>query len=78
VNAIAEARGEPARTLAELRDSGAIEYIDFPAQLVGKYQSYTQADMSALRAAGYRESFLTVEQGTSRYVEARFAAGEGK
>jgi ADP-L-glycero-D-manno-heptose 6-epimerase len=78
VNAIAKARGEPRRTLAQLRKSGAIEYIAFPPPLVGKYQSYTQADMTALRAAGYRESFLSVEQGTSRYVEARFAAGEGR
>jgi ADP-L-glycero-D-manno-heptose 6-epimerase len=78
VNAIGKARGETPRTLAQLRKSGAIEYIAFPPQLVGKYQSYTQADVTALRAAGYRESFLSVEQGTSRYVEARFAGGEAR
>ena len=43
-------------------------------QLVGKYQSYTQADMGALRAAGYGEKFLDVEEGVGRYVAARMAA----
>jgi ADP-L-glycero-D-manno-heptose 6-epimerase len=46
-----------------------IEYIPFPDALKGKYQCFTQADLSKLRAAGYQESFLTVEQGVSRYVE---------
>jgi len=41
---------------------------------VGKYQSFTQADMSALRGAGYRAPFLTVEQGVGRYVEQRLEA----
>ena len=53
VNALRSARGEKAMTLDELREAKAIEYIAFPPQLVGKYQSYTQADMGALRAAGY-------------------------
>ena len=47
-----------------------IEYIPFPGDLKGKYQSYTQADIGALRAAGYRSPFLTVEQGVARYIEA--------
>ena len=45
-----------------------IRYIPFPEQLKGKYQSYTQADIRALRAAGYAEPFLNVEQGVARYV----------
>ena len=48
---------------------GILEYIDFPDALKGKYQSFTQADISKLRAAGYSEPMLTVEQGTSRYVD---------
>jgi len=39
-----------------------------PPELEGKYQSYTQADISALRSAGYAEPFLTVEEGVTRYV----------
>jgi ADP-L-glycero-D-manno-heptose 6-epimerase len=71
VNAVRRARGEAPLTLAQLRESGVIEYIAFPPQLVGKYQSFTQADVSALRAAGYRDPFLTVEEGVGRYVAGR-------
>jgi ADP-L-glycero-D-manno-heptose 6-epimerase len=77
VNAVRAARGEAPLGLEQLRGAGAIEYIPFPPQLVGKYQSFTQADLTALRAAGYAEPFLSVEQGVARYVEARIAAGEG-
>jgi ADP-L-glycero-D-manno-heptose 6-epimerase len=69
VNACRRARGEPALSLAELLAAGAIEYIAFPPALAGKYQSFTQADIGRLRAAGYRETFLNVEQGVSRYVQ---------
>ena len=74
INAIRRSRGERALTLHELKDSGAIEYVAFPAQLVGKYQSFTQADMSALRGAGYQEAFLSVQEGVDRYVKSRLAA----
>ena len=46
-----------------------IRYIPFPPDLKNKYQSYTQADVSALRRAGYTAPFLTVEQGVTRYCE---------
>jgi ADP-L-glycero-D-manno-heptose 6-epimerase len=77
INALRAARGEPRLALDDLRRAGAIEYIAFPAQLVGKYQSFTQADLAALRAAGYAEPFLGVEEGVGRYVRARLEAGEG-
>jgi ADP-L-glycero-D-manno-heptose 6-epimerase len=77
INAIRRARGEKALTLEELKAQGAIEYIAFPQQLVGKYQSFTQADIGALRETGYDAPFLDVEQGVARYVTARLAAGEG-
>lgn len=47
---------------------GQIEYIPFPDHLKGRYQSYTQADMDALRQAGYDAPFLSVEQGVQRYM----------
>jgi ADP-L-glycero-D-manno-heptose 6-epimerase len=78
VNAVRRGRGEKALSLEELRAAGAIEYIPFPAQLVGKYQSYTQADVSALRKTGYAAPFLDVEQGVGRYVAARLAEAGGK
>lgn len=48
---------------------GRIEYISFPEHLKGSYQSYTQADISALRAAGYAGEFYTVEQGVRDYLD---------
>lgn len=46
----------------------AIEYIDMPDSLRGQYQSFTQADMSRLRAAGYTASFTSLEDGIHQYV----------
>jgi ADP-L-glycero-D-manno-heptose 6-epimerase len=73
VNACRALEGKPALSLAEMVAQGIVEYIDFPAALKGKYQSFTQADMTALRAAGYDAPFATVEEGVGRYV-ARLAA----
>ncbi|MFD2366028.1 ADP-glyceromanno-heptose 6-epimerase [Pseudoduganella sp. GCM10020061] len=47
---------------------GLLEYVAFPDKLKGKYQSYTQADISALRAAGYKREFMDVATGVSRYI----------
>jgi len=52
----------------ELAARGLIEYIAFPPQLVGKYQSFTQADLSRLRSAGFGAEFMTVEEGAAAYV----------
>jgi ADP-L-glycero-D-manno-heptose 6-epimerase len=61
------ARGTRA-SAAELAAQGLIEYIPFPAALEGKYQSYTQADLAQLRAAGYDGRFMSVEEGVAAYV----------
>ena len=47
---------------------GILEYTPFPEALKGKYQSFTQADLTRLRAAGYDAPMLTVEEGVSRYI----------
>ena len=52
----------------ELIQRNFIEYIPFPPQLVGKYQSFTQADLSRLREAGYPGAFQSVEEGVAAYV----------
>ena len=70
VNVSRGARQDQALTLAEMREQGVIRYVPFPEDLKGKYQSYTQADLAALRAAGYGEPFLPVEQGVARYCAA--------
>ena len=69
VNTCRTAKGEPALSLPELRGKGMIEYIAFPEALKGKYQSFTQADMSLLRQAGFDQAFATVEEGVRQYVE---------
>jgi ADP-L-glycero-D-manno-heptose 6-epimerase len=69
INALRDADGKPVLSLAELQQQGLIEYTPFPDALRGKYQSYTQADIAALRNAGYEQPFLDVEQGVARYVE---------
>jgi len=55
-------------SIQEMVDKRFIEYIPFPAQLAGKYQSYTQADLSRLREAGYPGGFQPVEEGVAAYV----------
>lgn len=52
-----------------------LRYVDFPQALVGKYQSYTKADLTHLAAIGeYSQSFATVEEGVQRYIAALQAA----
>ena len=68
VNACRALEGKPALAVGELVAQGIIEYIPFPEALKGKYQSFTEADLSGLRAAGYRGNFATVEEGVAEYV----------
>jgi ADP-L-glycero-D-manno-heptose 6-epimerase len=50
--------------------SGAIEYVPFPESLAGKYQSFTQAELSSLRNARYAEPFSTLEDGIAQSIDA--------
>lgn len=68
INTLRADMGEATLTLEQMQQQQIIRYIPFPEQLIGKYQSFTQADMSAMRAIGYDQPFLTVEQGTANYV----------
>ena len=77
VNACRRLDGKTALSLGDMQQQGIIEYIPFPAELKGKYQSYTQADITNLRAAGYAAPFLTVEQGVTRYIDKLHARAAG-
>ena len=55
-------------SLDEAARGGLIDYIAFPEALVGKYQSYTQADLSTLRAAGCQHAFADVQTGVTSYM----------
>jgi ADP-L-glycero-D-manno-heptose 6-epimerase len=46
-----------------------IKYRPMPAELRGKYQYFTQADMSKLRKAGYKAAFTSLEDGVKQYVQ---------
>ncbi|MFZ3223614.1 MAG: ADP-glyceromanno-heptose 6-epimerase [Rugosibacter sp.] len=54
--------------LSELVAQGMVEYVAFPEALKGKYQSFTQADLTQLRNAGYSDEFATVEEGVADYI----------
>jgi ADP-L-glycero-D-manno-heptose 6-epimerase len=57
-------------SLQQAAADGLIEYIAFPDALRGKYQSYTQADLSALRSTGCQHVFANVQIGVRAYVQA--------
>lgn len=57
-----------AKTIIQWAGMGKIEYIPFPEELKGRYQSFTQADISKLRMVGYKGAFKTVEQGVTEYL----------
>jgi len=69
VNACRALEGKPAQSVTELATQGIIEYIPFPDALKGKYQSFTEADLSQLRSVGYKDAFATVEEGVADYVK---------
>jgi len=45
-----------------------VEFIDLPAELRDKYQYFTEASMTRLRAAGYSGDFTSMEAGVADYV----------
>ena len=45
-----------------------IVFKEMPEELRGKYQYYTQADISKLRQAGYLVPMTSLENGIQQYV----------
>lgn len=70
VNACRAAEGKPPLTLAEQVEAGLVAYIPFPEALVGRYQCFTQADLGALRTAGYGAPFSDLATGIAAYARA--------
>ena len=52
-----------------------VTYVDTPIEIREKYQYFTQADMTRLRAAGYAQAFTELEAGVADYV-ARYLSQE--
>jgi ADP-L-glycero-D-manno-heptose 6-epimerase len=65
-HAVCDAAGLPRR----------VEFIDMPGNLRGQYQSFTQAPMERLRAAGYAGQFTPLEEGIRRYVQDYLAGSD--
>lgn len=65
----AEGKIQAPLTLEEAVSQGYIRYIPFPEALKGKYQAYTQADHTKLRAAGCETRFKSVQEGTALYMQ---------
>ena len=62
-HAVADAAGRERR----------VEFVDMPDSLRGQYQSFTEARIGRLRAAGYRGQFTTLEAGIARYIRGHLA-----
>ncbi|NLA51766.1 MAG: ADP-glyceromanno-heptose 6-epimerase [Alcaligenaceae bacterium] len=70
INTVRQAQGKSSLTLDEQIQQGLVRYIDFPDDLKGRYQSFTQANTDKLRQQGlYEQSLKTVQEGVAEYVE---------
>ncbi len=65
-HAVSDAAGNPRQ----------VEFIDMPKTLLGQYQSFTQAPMERLRAAGYAGQFTPLEEGIRHYVQDHLATSD--
>ena len=68
VNTLRKSQNAEPLSLEDMVRGGMIDYISFPDALVGKYQSYTQADLSTLRSIGCQHDFADVQSGVSAYM----------
>jgi len=59
-----------ARAIIAWHGKGRVRYIPFPEELKARYQSFTEADLSALRSAGYTAPFRDVRVGVKAYLDA--------
>ncbi|OCG10416.1 ADP-glyceromanno-heptose 6-epimerase [Gilliamella sp. App6-5] len=66
-------KAESFQTVAEAvlsyHQKGQIEYIPFPEHLEGRYQRFTQADLTKFRQTGCPIKFKTVTEGTTEYMK---------
>ena len=57
-----------AEATAAQYEGAEIKRVPFPDALRGKYQAYTQADLTRLRAAGFDAEFTSLADGVASYV----------
>ena len=75
VNAARAGAGDAPLALAEMVSTGLVEYVAFPEALVGKYQCFTEADLTRLRATGCDHQFADVATGVAAYAAWLAASG---
>jgi len=63
-----------AAVFAAMDREPAVDYVDMPETLRGKYQYFTEAKMARLRGAGYGTPFFSLEDGVADYVRQYLAA----
>ncbi len=57
-----------ARVLVAREGQGRVEYVPMPESLLGKYQNFTEADLTKLRKAGYASPFTSLETALNEYA----------
>ncbi|MGA2233540.1 MAG: ADP-glyceromanno-heptose 6-epimerase [Tepidisphaeraceae bacterium] len=65
-----------AKSLMSVHGECPIEYIPFPADLEGRYQHFTEADLTALRELGYDGPMTELEPGITETYETLAAIGD--
>ena len=55
--------------MTSMRREPHISFVDMPQDLQGKYQYFTEATMSKLASAGYKQPFHSLEEGVRDYVQ---------
>jgi ADP-L-glycero-D-manno-heptose 6-epimerase len=57
-----------AQVVLDFHGKGSLEFIRFPDELSGRYQTFTQADLTQLRTAGYQDPCLDLNAGVRKYL----------
>lgn len=65
----AQSFNDVANAIIKWHNNGKIRYVPFPDHLAGAYQSFTQADLTQLRASGCDVDFRPVENGVKDYLD---------
>ena len=61
-------RTDLAQVVLDFHGKGSLEFIRFPDELSGRYQTFTQADLTQLRTAGYQDPCLDLNAGVRKYL----------
>jgi ADP-L-glycero-D-manno-heptose 6-epimerase len=65
---ISRSFNDVAKIVIEWHKKGKLQYVPFPTNLKGFYQSFTEANMKKLREVGYTKPFTTLEVGIHEYL----------